>query len=53
MQEVLNFLVQAHQQAKNEAISAIQNDQDIEQRYLDAIKGIYALIQALKQAFGL
>lgn len=53
MQEVLNYLTQAHQQAKNEAISQLQNDQEVEQRNLDAIKAIYSLIQSIKQAFGL
>jgi hypothetical protein len=53
MGDVLQSLENAHQQAKNVAIAALQNDQDIEQKDLDAIKSIYACIQAIKQAYGL
>jgi hypothetical protein len=52
MEDVLNTLTQAHQQAKNVAITQLQNDQDVEQHVLDTIKALYALIQAVKQATG-
>lgn len=53
MEEFLNTLITAHQQAKNVAINALQNDQEIEQHVLDAIKAVYALIQAVKAATGI
>ena len=52
-QEILNHLTNAHNSAKQEAIQAISNDQEVEQRTLDTIKSIYALIQAVKGAYGL
>ena len=53
MQDVLNSLLQAHQQAKNLAIAALQDDQELEQTILDTIKSIYACIQAVRAASGL
>ena len=53
MQDYLNTLAQAHQQLKDIAIASLQNDQEIDQRVLDAIKALYAHIQSVKQAFGL
>ena len=53
MQDVLNSLATAHQQLKDLAIQSLQNDTEIDQRILDAIKSVYALIQAVKQAWGL
>jgi hypothetical protein len=53
MEDFLNTLHTAHQQAKNVAIAALQNDQEIEQHVLDSIKAVYALIQAVKAATGI
>jgi len=46
MEAVLTHLQNAHQEAKNVAIAAIQADGDVEQA-LAAIKAIYALIQSV------
>ena len=35
------------------AIASVQNDQEIDQHVLDTIKALYALIQSVKQVFGL
>ena len=51
--EILQHLTNAHNAAKQEAINAISNDAEVEQRTLDTIKSLYALIQAVKQAYGL
>lgn len=53
MQDVLNSLLTAHQQAKDVAIASLQSDQGLEQHVLDTIKALYALIQAVKAATGL
>lgn len=49
MLDALNSLRQAHQQLKDHAIASLQNDQDIEDHVLIAIKSVYALIQELNQ----
>lgn len=53
MPDVLNSLLTAHSQAKQVAINALQNDQEIEQHVIDTIKTLYSLIQAVKAATGL
>lgn len=53
MQDVLNSLLTAHQQAKDVALAQLQNDQELEQSVLDTIKALYALIQAVKASTGL
>jgi len=52
MEAVLAHLTNAHIEAKNVAIAAIQADADIEQALI-AIKAIYALIQSVKASVGL
>lgn len=49
MQEVIDKISEAHQMLKDQAVQALQNDQEIAQEVMDAIKSIFALIQALKQ----
>lgn len=53
MQDFLNTLLTAHQQIKDVAIQAVQNDQELEPHVLESIKTLYTLIQTVKQATGL
>lgn len=50
MDAVIQKIAEAHQLLKDQVIQAVQNDQAIEQYLLDAIRSVYALLQALRQS---